>query len=224
MFLVRPVKTGLAVDQLVQVTDPARGVARGTRGSSPARPAAGPGPRRPAGRRRGSSAGPVINSIRSSTFSRSRSPAGRSWSRPAPCRTVPRPTRCEEIRLSSIISTRMTLARSGMLVRDAEQPLHRQAVGGLVEDRRQVVRPGAERDALGPGPELHVLLDAGVQVADARAGLGDGLAVQGQDQPEHAVRGRVLRAHVDDDVLVPEESVAWSAAATSSSQSWPETL
>ena len=47
-----------------------------------------------------------------------------------------------------------------------------------------------------------VLLDAGVQVADDRAGLGDGLAVELQHEAQHAVRGRVLRAHVDDDALV----------------------
>ena len=87
-------------------------------------------------------------------------------------------------------------------VLDAEQPLHRQAVRGLVEDRHQVVRPGDERHALGPGPVLQVLLDAGVQVADDRPDLGHGLAVQGEDQPQHAVGGRVLRAHVDDDAFV----------------------
>ena len=40
-----------------------------------------------------------------------------------------------------------------------------------------------------------------MQVADGRPHLDDGLALQGQDQAEHAVRGRVLRAHVDDDPL-----------------------
>ena len=88
----------------------------------------------------------------------------------------------------------------GDLVLDAEQPLDGQAVRRLVEDRHQVVRAGAERDALRPGAVLHVLLDAGVQVADPDAALGDGLPVQGQDQPEHPVRRRVLRAHVDDHV------------------------
>src|SRR5262249_2344387 len=77
-----------------------------------------------------------------------------------------------------------------------------QAVGSLVEQRRQVVRPSAERDALRPGTELHVLLNAGVQVADDRAQLGDGLPVQGQDQPEHSVRGGMLRPHVDDEPLL----------------------
>ena len=115
---------------------------------------------------------------------------------------VARQTRWEEIRLSSIISTRMTLARSGISSVDAEQPLDAEAVGRLVEERREVVHPGAERDALRPGAVLHVLLDAGVQVADAAAGLGDRLAVELEDQPEHAVRRRVLRAHVDDDALL----------------------
>src|SRR5690606_443690 len=84
----------------------------------------------------------------------------------------------------------------------AEQLLHRQAVGGLVEDRRQVVHPGHERRALGPGAELEVLLDAGVQVADDRPHLGDGLALQLQHQAQHPVGGRVLRPHVDDDGLL----------------------
>ncbi len=90
----------------------------------------------------------------------------------------------------------------GDLVLDAEQLLHGEAVGGLVEEGRQVVHARHERGALGPRPVFEVLLDAGVEVADAAAGLGDGLAVDLQDEPEHAVRGRVLGAHVDDDALV----------------------
>jgi hypothetical protein len=69
----------------------------------------------------------------------------------------------------------------------------------IVEERAEVVHPGAERHALHPGAVLHVLLDAGVQVADAAPGLGDRLALELEDQPEHAVGGGVLRAHVDDD-------------------------
>ena len=92
----------------------------------------------------------------------------------------------------------------GHLVGDAEQLLDGQAVGRLLEHRRQVVHAGAERDALHPGAELHVLLDTGVQVADSRPGLGDGLAVELEDEAEHAVRRRVLRPHVDDDALLVE--------------------
>src|SRR5262249_20869520 len=87
------------------------------------------------------------------------------------------------------------------LVGDTEQSLDRQAVRGLVGQRRQVVRPGAERDALRPGTELHVLLDPGVQVADHRPDLGHRLAFEREDQPEDAVRRRVLRTHVDNQVL-----------------------
>ena len=32
--------------------------------------------------------------------------------------------------------------------------------------------------------------------------LGDRLALEVEDQPEHAVRRRVLRAHVDDEALL----------------------
>jgi hypothetical protein len=85
---------------------------------------------------------------------------------------------------------------------DAEQLLDAQAVGRLVEDRRQVVHARHEGDALHPVAVLEVLLDAGVQVADDGAALGDGLALELHHQPEHAVGGRVLRTHVHDDALV----------------------
>jgi hypothetical protein len=88
------------------------------------------------------------------------------------------------------------------LALDPEQPLDAHGVDGLVVERGEVVHPRAERDALRPVAELHVLLDAGVQVADAAAGLGDHLAVELEDEPQDAVGRRVLRAHVDDDALV----------------------
>ena len=84
---------------------------------------------------------------------------------------------------------------------DAEQPLDAQHVRHLVVERREVVHAGAERDALDPGAVLHVLLDAGVQVPDAATGLGHGLALEFEDQPEHAVGRGVLGAHVDHDAL-----------------------
>src|SRR5699024_7972263 len=48
----------------------------------------------------------------------------------------------------------------------------------------------------------HVLLDARVEVADARTGLGDRLPIELEDEAEDAVRGGVLRAHVEDDPLL----------------------
>ena len=89
------------------------------------------------------------------------------------------------------------------VVGDAEQFLDSQAVDGLVEQWRDVVHAGAERHTLGPRLELHVLLDAGVQEANGGSDVGDGLTVHLQDEAEHAVGGRVLRAHVDHDRLVP---------------------
>ena len=40
-----------------------------------------------------------------------------------------------------------------------------------------------------------------MQVADPGADLGDALALEGEDQPEHAVRRGMLRTHVDDQAL-----------------------
>nr|CRL75941.1 hypothetical protein CPGR_01583 [Mycolicibacter nonchromogenicus] len=57
---------------------------------------------------------PLIASKMSSTSSRSRKPKSITESAPSSMPPVASATRCEEIRLSSIIRTRMTLARSGM--------------------------------------------------------------------------------------------------------------
>ena len=46
--------------------------------------------------------------------------------------------------------------------------------------------------------DLEFLLDAGVQKADVGLGAHDGFAVQFQQHAQHAVRGRVLRPHVQD--------------------------
>ncbi len=88
------------------------------------------------------------------------------------------------------------------LVLDVEEPLDPEGVGGLVVERAEVVHPGAERGALDPGAVLHVLLDAGVEVADPAAGLLHRLALELEDQAEDAVGAGVLRPHVDDDPLL----------------------
>src|SRR6266536_3085051 len=87
---------------------------------------------------------------------------------------------------------------------DPQQPLHRQAVGKLLEEVREVVGPGDERDALLPGSVFAVLLDAGVEVSDHRAAGDDPLSVELEDQAEHPVGGGVLRPHVDDHGLVAQ--------------------
>ena len=84
---------------------------------------------------------------------------------------------------------------------DVQQSLDPEAVGGLVEKRRQIIHPGHEGHALSPGAVLEVLLDAGVQVADTAAGFDNRLALDLQDQAQHAVRRRVLGTHVDHDSL-----------------------
>ena len=89
---------------------------------------------------------------------------------------------------------------------DPEQALDRQAVAELVEEGRQVVGAGHVRDALHPRPVLGVLLDPRVQVADDRLAGDHRFAVQLQQQPQHPVRRRVLRTHVDDHGLLPDLS------------------
>ena len=80
---------------------------------------------------------------------------------------------------------------------DPEQLLDREDVEELVRVERDVVDARRVRDRLPPRLGLHVLLEAGVQVADDRADARDRLAVEVDDEPEDAVRRRVVRPEVD---------------------------
>ena len=77
---------------------------------------------------------------------------------------------------------------------EAHQLLDRQRQADVVGHGRQVVGAVGERDDLIVVPVLAQLLEPGVQVADVGDTALDGLALELEHQPEHAVGGRVLRA------------------------------
>ena len=79
---------------------------------------------------------------------------------------------------------------------DAEQLLGRQRERVLLRHRAHVVEPVEIRHRLHVGLVLDQLLGAAMQQADMRIGALDDLAVHLEDQPQHAVRGRVLRAEI----------------------------
>ncbi len=79
----------------------------------------------------------------------------------------------------------------------AEQFLYRQAPAQVIRQRRQVIHPVGERDRLLIELDFEFLFDAGVQVADVRLAMHDGFAIEFHQQPQHAVRGRMLRAHIE---------------------------
>ena len=72
----------------------------------------------------------------------------------------------------------------------ADERLHVEEVG-------EVVHPLHERDHLPVGLVLAVLLDPGVDVAHDRLQVADDLALEADQQPQHPVRGGVVRPHVD---------------------------
>ena len=80
---------------------------------------------------------------------------------------------------------------------DRHQLLDGLAVADVVGRRRDVVHPVGQQDDLRPVAVLAQLLDAAVQVADDDVGVDDLLAVEAQHHAQHAVRARMLRAHVD---------------------------
>ena len=90
---------------------------------------------------------------------------------------------------------------------ELHQLLDRLAVAEVVGRRRDVVHPVGEQDDLRPVAALAQLLDPAVQVADHHVGADDPLAVQAQHDPQHAVRARVLRTHVDHQLVGVEHGL-----------------
>ena len=78
-----------------------------------------------------------------------------------------------------------------------EQRLDRAHIGHRVEVVGEVVHALDDRDHLPVGLVLGRLLDAGVHVADHRFDVAHDLALQRHEQPQHAVRRRVVRAEVE---------------------------
>ena len=68
----------------------------------------------------------------------------------------------------------------------------------IVRERREVVNPVGERDALRIGFGFARLFDAGMQVADLGPGREDDFSVELQHHAQNAMRGRVLRTHIED--------------------------
>ncbi len=81
---------------------------------------------------------------------------------------------------------------------EAEKLFDGQAVAEIVGERIEIVDAIGERNDLLIELGLAGFLDAGVQIADLRPNADDDFAVDLNDQAQHAVRGRVLRAHVED--------------------------
>ena len=100
-------------------------------------------------------------------------------------------------------------------VSSAEQLLDREHEDELVVLERDVVDPLRVRDRLPPRLLLHVLLEAGVEVADHGLEPDDVLAVQVDDQAQHAVRRRVVRPEVDRHDVAGRQQLVGDARASS---------
>ena len=85
---------------------------------------------------------------------------------------------------------------------DLEQLLDRAAEGLHVEEVGEVVHALDERDHLPVALVLAGLLDPGVDVADDRLEVEHLLALEADQQSQHAVGGGVMRAHVHGQQLV----------------------
>ena len=160
---------------------------------------------------------PVTISNRSRIWSRSRKQYQNIEIAPSSSAAVASQTRCEWIRFSSARHIRIQVAFSRHL--EVEQLLDRQHEDELVVLEGEVVDPRRVGDRLPPGLRLHVLLEAGVQVADHRAQADDVLAVELDDEPQHAVRRRVVRPEVDlEDVARSRAAPAGPAGSSGSAR------
>jgi hypothetical protein len=91
--------------------------------------------------------------------------------------------------------------RGGSFVVDAEKFFNRERVSDVVRQRREVIQPIRVRDELGVGHVLGDFFVAAMQITHVRIGLGDDFAIQLQHDAQHAVRGRMRRAHVQHHLL-----------------------
>ncbi len=90
---------------------------------------------------------------------------------------------------------------------DLAELLRRAHVAELGGHRRDVVRLRGDGRVLDVGQRLPELLVAAVEVADHRVDGDDRLPLEGEDHPEDAVSGRVLRPHVHHEALVAPVAV-----------------
>ena len=83
---------------------------------------------------------------------------------------------------------------------DAEQFFDRQAERVLLIHRRDIIEPVEIRHRLQIGLVLDQLLGAAMQQTDMRVDALDHLAVELEHQPQHAMRGRMLRPEIDGEI------------------------
>jgi hypothetical protein len=90
--------------------------------------------------------------------------------------------------------TRQYCARSRR--HDSAQLLDGEDVPQVVQRRSQVVRAVRPRSELRIPPGLADLLNATMQVTDDGVSLDDRFALERQHDPQHTVRRRMLRTHI----------------------------
>ena len=83
------------------------------------------------------------------------------------------------------------LAARRQLFVNAEQLLHREGVGDVVSEWGQIIQAVGVRNELGIGHVLGDFFIAAMEVTHIRHSPGDDLSIQLQQDPQHAVRGRM---------------------------------
>ena len=87
--------------------------------------------------------------------------------------------------------------------RDVHELFNRTAVGEVVVHGTHVVEPVRVRNELMVGAFLGELFDSAVQETHDGRGFNETLAFQFQNHLQHAVRARMLRSHVEQQLLRP---------------------
>ena len=85
------------------------------------------------------------------------------------------------------------------------QPFDRKAPGVFLVHRRHIIQPVEIRQVLKVGTAFHQFFRSPMEKPDMRVAPLDNLAIEFQDQPQHAMRRRVLRTEID--VEVPDAPV-----------------
>ena len=90
---------------------------------------------------------------------------------------------------------------------ERHQLLDRLTVADVVRRGGHVVHAIRDQNNLRPVAALTELLNPAMQISDHHIGAEDALAIQPQHHPQHAVRARMLRPHVEDELVGVEHGL-----------------
>jgi hypothetical protein len=97
--------------------------------------------------------------------------------------------RCNSVRITRLLPRRHI---------QVNQFFNRHHVSKVIAHRVHIIKAVAHHGSLGISLGFHVLLNTCMQKTDIRNAIDDGFAIELEQEAQDAMRGRMLRAHVQE--------------------------